>query len=209
MRALRWHGRRDLRLEEVPEPGPPPPGFVNVAVSLCGICGTDLTEFRSGPVMISERPHPLSHQAPPLTLGHELAGTVAAVGPDSEFEVGRRVSVDACWRCGRCEQCLAGDYHVCRYGGSIGLHSDGAFAPFLQIPEYMLVRLPDEVEDERGALLEPLAVGLHALDRGGIRGGEDVVVFGFGPIGAAAALCARAQGARSVVVERSADRLAR
>jgi (R,R)-butanediol dehydrogenase/meso-butanediol dehydrogenase/diacetyl reductase len=209
MRVLRWHGRGDIRLEQVEEPGPPPPGFATVEVSLCGICGSDLTEFKSGPAMISPRPHPLSGQAPPLTLGHELAGRVAAVAAGSALATGDRVSADACWRCGRCAQCLAGDYHLCRYGGSLGLHSDGAFAPLVQLPEYMLVPLPDQVEDERGALLEPLAVGLHALDRGGLRAAEDVAAIGFGPIGACAALCARAQGARVTVVERDPSRLAK
>jgi len=90
---------------------------------------------------------------------------------------------------------------MCRYGGSIGLHSDGAFAPFVAVPEYTLVRVPDGVSDEAAAMTEPLAVGLHALDRGQARAGDAVLVLGFGPIGAAAALLARAIGATPVVVE--------
>jgi Threonine dehydrogenase and related Zn-dependent dehydrogenases len=209
MIALRWHGRQDLRLEEVPEPGPPPSGFVNVEVSFCGICGSDVTEYVRGPEMISSKPHPLSGHVPPVTLGHEFSGRVIAVSEGSEVEIGTRVSADVCWRCGKCEYCRAGDYHVCRYGGSLGFHSDGAFASQVQLPEYMLVPLPDEVGDEYGAMLEPLAVGLHALDRAGLRAGDDLVIFGFGPIGAAAALCAKAQGARALVVELSAERLAK
>jgi (R,R)-butanediol dehydrogenase/meso-butanediol dehydrogenase/diacetyl reductase len=111
------------------------------------------------------------------------------------------VTADACWRCGQCEACATGDYHLCRYGGSIGLHSDGAFAPFVAVPEYTLVRIPDGVSDAAAAMTEPLAVGLHALDRGGTRAGDAVLILGFGAIGAAAALLARAIGAAPTVVE--------
>jgi (R,R)-butanediol dehydrogenase/meso-butanediol dehydrogenase/diacetyl reductase len=201
MQALRWHGARDIRLEEVPEPTAPPPGFAVVDVAYCGICGSDLAEYRSGPSLIRTEPHPLTEKAPPLTLGHELSGRIAAVAPGSGHAVGTRVTADACWRCGNCEACMRGDYHLCRYGGSIGLHSDGAFAARIELPEYMLVPLPDGVGDEAAALTEPLAVGLHALDRAAARAGDEVLVMGFGPIGAAAAVCARALGIRPTVVE--------
>jgi (R,R)-butanediol dehydrogenase/meso-butanediol dehydrogenase/diacetyl reductase len=209
VKALRWHAAGDVRLDEVPEPGPPPAGFALIDVAYCGICGSDLAEYRAGPSMISLRPHPLTGQAPPLTLGHEFSGRVAAMGPGSSLAAGTRVTADACWRCGRCAACLSGDYHLCRLGGSIGLHSDGAFASRALVPEYTLVTVPDEVSDEAAALTEPLAVGLHALHRGAVGAGDDVLVLGFGPIGAAAALCASAIGAAALVVERHPARLAR
>jgi (R,R)-butanediol dehydrogenase / meso-butanediol dehydrogenase / diacetyl reductase len=201
MLALRWHAAGDVRLEEVDEPAAPSEGFALLEVAYCGICGSDLAEYRAGPSLISPKPHPLTGQAPPITLGHEFSARVAAVGPGSQLSVGTRVTADACWRCGRCEACRRGDYHICRYGGSIGLHSDGAFAALVAVPEYTLVELTDEVSDEAGALTEPFAVGLHGLDRAGTRPGDDVLVLGFGPIGAASALCARALGARATVVE--------
>jgi (R,R)-butanediol dehydrogenase / meso-butanediol dehydrogenase / diacetyl reductase len=201
MQALRWHAARDVRLDEVEEPESPPPGFAVIDVAYCGICGSDLAEWRSGPSLIRTEPHPLTGQAPPITLGHELSGRVAAVGPDSELTVGTRVTADACWRCGRCDACARGDYHLCRYGGSIGLHSNGAFAARVELPEYMLVQVPDAVSDEAAALTEPLAVGLHALERAETGAGDEVLVLGFGPIGAAAAECARALGARPTGVE--------
>jgi (R,R)-butanediol dehydrogenase/meso-butanediol dehydrogenase/diacetyl reductase len=199
--ALRWHAAGDVRLDEVEEPGAPPAGFAVVEVAFCGICGSDVAEYRSGPKLISPKPHPLTGQAPPVTLGHELSGRVAAVGPGSRLAEGTRVTADACWRCGRCDACVRGDYHLCRYGGSIGLHSDGGFAPLVRVPEYTLVELTDGVSDEAAALTEPFAVALHGLERAQTGAGDDVLVLGFGPIGAAAAHCARALGGRATVVE--------
>src|SRR6185312_2342663 len=91
------------------------------------------------------------------------------------------VSADACWRCEHCEACLAGEYNRCALSGSIGLASDGAFAPRVRFPAYCAVPLPGAVSDRAGALLEPLAVGLHALDRVDARAGETVVVLGSEP----------------------------
>lgn len=201
MKALRWHGAGDLRLEEVERPVPGP-GQALVAVSFCGICGSDLSEFRDGPKMIRSEPHPLTGAMAPITLGHELSGVVAAVGEGASGPpVGTRVTADACWRCGRCAACVEGDYHRCRYGASLGLHSDGAFASHVVVPDYCLVPLDDSVSDQVGALTEPFAVALHALERGGLRAGDDLLVLGFGPIGAASALTGRTLGARTVVVE--------
>jgi (R,R)-butanediol dehydrogenase/meso-butanediol dehydrogenase/diacetyl reductase len=158
--------------------------------------------------MIHPSAHPLSGQAPPVTLGHELVGTlVEGQSPDGAIQPGARVTVDACLRCGTCAACVRGQYHRCRYGGSIGLHTDGGFARSVAVPSSCLVAVPDGVSDEQAALSEPFAVGLHALDRGGVRAGDVVVVLGFGPIGAAAALVARALGATPMVVERDDARL--
>jgi (R,R)-butanediol dehydrogenase/meso-butanediol dehydrogenase/diacetyl reductase len=206
MRALRWHAAGDLRVEDVADPERPELGMAIVEVARCGICGSDLAEYRVGPKMIRATPHPLTGRQAPLTLGHEFAGRVVESDDAKSWPAGTRVTADACWRCGHCEACVSGDYHLCRYGGSIGLHSDGAFAPFVVVPEYTLVRVPDGVSDEAAAMTEPLAVGLHALDRGGTRAGDSVLVLGFGPIGAAAALLARAIGAAPVVVELDAAR---
>ncbi|HUY44456.1 MAG TPA: alcohol dehydrogenase catalytic domain-containing protein [Streptosporangiaceae bacterium] len=201
MRAAVWHAAGDVRVEDVPEPGEPGPGQAVVAVSFCGICGTDVHEFTEGPVLIRPSAHPLTGHAPPVVLGHELSGTVVAVGPGGPAEMtGRRVTVDPCWRCGTCYWCLRGDYHICRQGGSVGLASDGALAPLVTVPAYGLVLLPDTVDDRVGALAEPLAVALHAVRRGGVSVGDRVLVFGAGPIGAAVTLAARAAGAAEVFV---------
>lgn len=206
MKALRWHAAGDVRLEDVDVPRRGA-GQSLVEVKLCGICGSDLSEFRDGPRVIRRDMHPLTGQAPPVTLGHEFAGVVVESGEDG-LPPGTRVTADACWRCGRCDACRTGDYHRCRYGGSIGLHSDGAFARHVVVPDYCLVPIDDGVPDEVAAQTEPFAVAMHALDRGHFRAAEDVLVLGFGPIGAAAALTARALGARVVVVEKDDRRFA-
>lgn len=176
----------------------------------CGICGSDVAEYRKPFAIRPGRPHPLTGQEPPVTLGHEFSAVITAVGDDvTEVAPGDRVSADACWRCGVCEACVSGRYNLCRLSGSIGLSSDGAFAPVVRFPAYCAIPLPDEVGDDVGALLEPLAVGLHALDRGGARAGERLVVIGYGPIGAATALVARALGLEGLVLERHPGRRAR
>lgn len=207
MPAVRWFGRNDVRLTDVSEPPEPGPGMVNVVVDLCGICGTDVLEYTSGPVMINLRPHPLTGHAPPVTLGHEFVGRVSAVGDDvHDVSRGDRVTADACWKCGVCRHCGDGDYHLCLRGGALGLHSDGALASIVQLPAYMLVRVPDEVSDANAALAEPLAVGLHTIQQAEVHVGSTVVVVGFGPIGAAAAMASQQAGARVLVLERHPGR---
>ncbi len=201
MRAAVWHAAGDVRVEDVAEPGDPAPGQAVVAVSMCGICGTDVHEFTEGPVLIRPAAHPLTGQQPPLILGHELSGTVVAVGDGGPADLaGRRVTVDPCWRCGTCYWCVRGDYHICRIGGSVGLASDGALAPLVTVPAAGLVPLPDAVDDLAGALIEPLAVALHAVRRGGVGPGDRVLVLGAGPIGSAVTLAASAAGAAEVFV---------
>lgn len=204
MKALVWHGRGELRFEEVDEPGPPGPGEAVVAVAYCGICGTDVHEYVEGPVMIRPGAHPLTGCAPPLALGHEMSGHVVAVGPDVDVPVGTRVAVDPCWRCGSCYWCRRDDHHLCRLGGAVGLASPGGLAHRVTVPAAGLVPLPDGVDLQVAALAEPLAVGLHAVDQGGVEAGARVVIQGFGPIGATVLLAARARGAAEVWVSEPA-----
>ncbi|MET7335385.1 2,3-butanediol dehydrogenase [Nonomuraea sp. NPDC005650] len=201
MRALRWHGPRDLRLEEVPEPGLPEPGQALVEVAYCGICGTDVHEYAAGPHMIRSGPHPLTWHRPPLALGHEISGIVRALGgPVPGVAVGDRVAVDPCWSCGTCRWCVRGEYHICPKGGSVGLASPGGLAELVIVPAAGLVRVPDGVSDELAALAEPLSVGLHAIRRGGVAPGDNVLILGGGPIGVAAAIASRVAGAAGVFV---------
>ena len=211
MRAVRWHGNRDVRVEDVALSLPMSPGMVEVDVAWCGICGSDIAEYAHGPFAIRPgRAHALSGQQPPVTLGHEFSGRVVALGDGVEgIAVGDRVAADACWRCGRCPACTAGHYNRCPLSGSIGLASDGAMAPRVRFPAYCAVTLQDSVSDRAGAMLEPLAVALHALDRVAAQPGDAAVVLGFGAIGACAAEIATAIGLDVLVSEPADERRAR
>jgi (R,R)-butanediol dehydrogenase / meso-butanediol dehydrogenase / diacetyl reductase len=210
MEAVRWHGNRDVRLEPVDLELPLGPGMVEAEVAFCGICGSDVAEYAHGPFAIRDRPHVLSGQRPPVTLGHEFSARITAVGEGVDgIAEGDRVSADACWRCGHCEACLSGEYNRCPSSGSIGLASDGAMAALVRFPAYCAIPLPDDVSDRGGALLEPLAVGLHALDRVSARAGETVVVLGFGAIGACTAEVASALGLDVLVSEPGDERRAK
>lgn len=200
MKALRWHAARDLRLSEVDVPSLLP-GTAIVEVAFCGLCGTDVHEYIHGPVMIRATSHPLSGQAPPVTLGHEFSGRVVEIdGQMPGITVGTRVVADPCLRCGTCRWCQRGEYHICALGGSLGLAADGGLARFVRVPLAQLHRIPDSVSDEHAALAEPLAVGLHAATRAGIGPGDSVLVLGAGPIGLAALIGARVAGAAAVFV---------
>lgn len=201
MKAARWHGRRDIRVEDVPEPPAPPPGQVKVRVSWCGICGSDLHEYVAGPVLISTAPHALTGQGAPVTLGHELAGTVVEVGEGVDnVAVGNRVAADAAWRCGTCFWCRRGEYNLCQRGAGLGIHSDGGFARYFNAPAYMLHVLPPTISDEAGALIEPLAVGVHAIRRSGLQVGDSIAIVGAGPVGQCVLQAARAAGAGAIYV---------
>ena len=208
MLALRWHGRRDVRLDEVPEPPPPGPGELQLRVLWCGLCGTDVEEYRSGPIFVPvEQPNPLTGRKAPLTLGHEFAAEVVAVGAGATFEPGQRVAADTLIWCGRCYWCLRHQVSLCERLAALGLMADGGLAELCNAPETTCLRVPDGVSDEAAALAETLAVGVRALRRGRLSVGERVVVVGAGAVGLMALQAARASGASHVaLVEPRADR---
>ncbi|WP_321873905.1 2,3-butanediol dehydrogenase [Burkholderia ubonensis] len=210
MRALRWHGPRDLRLDEIDTPRVGP-GDVRIAVAYCGICGSDLHEYADGPHAIPvDAPHPLSGRTAPLTLGHEFCGTVVETGADvTALRPGDRVAVEPEYRCSRCAYCRSGSYNLCVSMGFAGLMGDGGMADFAVVPAYMLHRLPDAVSFEQAAVMEPAAVALHALRRGGLRLGDACAVVGLGPVGLLLVRLAKLQGATTIVaIDVSAERLA-
>lgn len=200
MRALRWHGPRQISVDDVPEPTPAV-GQVLIEVTYCGVCGTDLHEYADGPHLLSTKPHPLTGCAAPLILGHEIAGVVVDTGAEVDHvRPGHRVVVEPCIRCGSCDACVNGDPHHCVRLAGVGLAADGGYARYVVVPSYTVFRVPDAVPDNVAALTEPFAVALRALDRAGAAACTDVVVNGFGPIGAAVAIWARYLGSRSVTI---------
>lgn len=200
MKALRWHARQDVRLDEVSEPTASP-GEVVVRIAACGLCGSDLHEYLHGPLYIPKTPHPLTGVAPPVTLGHEFSGRVVEVGAGvSAVRPGDRVTVNPCLLCGECRWCRRGQPNYCAKLGCLGLSRDGGLAPLVRVPAYGCHVLPADVDDEQGASVEPLAVTVHAYRRARLAGGERVAVVGAGPIGLLMLQVLRAKGAGWVAV---------
>jgi len=200
--AVRWHARDDVRVEEVPPPPPPGPGEVQLRVSWCGICGTDLEEWQDGPLFIPVgAPHPVTGARAPIVLGHEFVGVVTAVGPGvTEPALGQRAAVDTIVYCGTCHWCRRGEVIRCPSLGALGLHADGGLAGLCNAPARMCLPVPDSVPDDDAALAEPLAVAVRALRRGRLQPGERVAIVGAGAVGLMALQAAIAFGAESAVV---------
>ncbi len=181
MKALRWHGQKDLRIEDLPKPAMKD-NQVRIAIKWCGICGSDLHEYTSGPITIpADKPNPTTGEKAPLVIGHEFAGEVIEVGKDvTRFAVGDRVTA---------EPIISpfgyhGEYNLNPYAGFIGMNGGGGgFSEELCANEYQVFRLPDNVSYEQGALVEPAAVGFYAVTLSTVKAGDKVAVFGCGPIG--------------------------
>jgi len=191
MKALRWYDRKDIRYVDIPEPSPAP-GQLKIKTSLAGICGTDMTEYAHGPVMIPA-------DKVPLTMGHEFVGHVVELGEGvTGFNVGDRVSGVGYWYCGECYCCKQGYYNTCVNLGFTGLLSEGCMADYFVVPAYACYQLPESVSDKAGAMVEPLAVALHAVHQGKVRVGDTVAIVGDGTIGLCALLASRIAGASAV-----------
>lgn len=188
------HPKPGLSLSEVAEPRPAA-GEVLIEVGAVGICGSDLHVDRWAPSYSFITP------ALPVTIGHEFAGRVVAVGASVSSELeGARVTVMPSVTCGRCGACLAGRFDDCRTRTGIGLTRPGAFARFVCAPAANCVVLPAALSDEMAALAEPFTVGAQALARARLNPGARVLVLGPGTIGQTIAVMARAAGASVVAV---------
>ena len=200
MKAAVWYGKKDVRVEDVPEPPAPGPEEVKIKVHWCGICGSDLHEYLAGPIFIPvESPHPLTGKTAPLILGHEFSGEVVEAGESvTNVKVGDRVTADACQYCGTCFMCKQNRYSLCEKLAFTGLMADGAFAKYVNVPAYTLYKLLPEISYEAGALVEPIAVGVHAIRRGHVLVGDTVAIVGAGTIGLVTLQAARAAGASKV-----------
>ena len=201
MRAIVYHGRTDIRIEDVGEPSPGA-GEVKIKVESNGICGTDLHEYFDGPILIPTAPHPLTGAHLPQILGHEFSGTVVEVGAGvSGVGAGDRVCVEPVYRCDECARCRDGAYNLCQKIAFHGLMSHGGgLAEYTVVPARTVHALPGSVSLELGALVEPMSVGYHAARRGEVSDGETAVVFGAGPFGICTYLALRGQGISDVTV---------
>lgn len=209
MKALRWHGLKDLRLENIEEPVAQK-GKVKIKVEWCGICGSDLHEYTAGPIFIpAEAPHPITGEQAPIVMGHEFSGQVVEVGEGvTRIKVGDRVVVEPIYSCGTCEACKQGKYNLCSTMGFYGLAGGGGgFSEYAAVEEYMVHKIPDSISYEQGALVEPSAVALHAVRQSKLKVGDTAVVFGAGPIGLLVIEALKASGAAEIyAVELSPER---
>lgn len=207
MKAARWYGPKDIRVEEVPVPAVKP-HEVKIAVKFTGICGSDLHEYLAGPIFIpAKEEHPYSHRKAPITMGHEFAGEIVEVGAAvKNVRVGDRVTVEPILA----EHGLIGQYNLDPHLGFVGLAADGGFAEFCVVDAGLVHKLPDSVDYEQGALTEPAAVALYAVHQSKIKAGQRAAVFGCGPIGLLIIEALRAAGAAEIyAVELSPERQAK
>jgi (R,R)-butanediol dehydrogenase/meso-butanediol dehydrogenase/diacetyl reductase len=183
MRASVYHGDHDVRVEQVPEPSRSE-GDVLVRVLRSGMCGTDATEWSSGPKTFPvDRIHPVTHHTGPMIMGHEFVGEVVESSADSRFAVGDLVASGAGVSCGECARCLEGRTNICERYYTLGLNTAGGMAELVAVPERALTTIPDGITIDRAGLAQPMAVGLHAARRSGVKDGDHVVLIGAGAIG--------------------------
>jgi threonine dehydrogenase-like Zn-dependent dehydrogenase len=192
MKALRYLGPEVLKTEELEAPvcGP---GEALVRVHAAGICGSDMAIF-SGK-------HPRARA--PLVMGHEFAGEIAAIqsgGFETSLDVGDKVTAYPLLVCGECWACRSGFSHVCRDLKLIGIDRDGAFAEYVSVPLDLLVKFPETLSYDQAALIEPLAVGVHALEMAGTPQWQTAVVVGCGPIGLLVGLCLQNAGIENILM---------
>lgn len=209
MKAAVWHGQRDVRIEEVKEPTEPPPGQVQVSVTWCGICGTDLHEYTGGPLYIPlHRPHPLTGVQAPVIIGHEMSGEVIAVGDGVDgFAIGDRVAACPIIGCGKCRWCRSGSMAQCDSVAFLGTSwTGGALAGRLNLNAYQCFHLTDLITDEAGALVEPFSATVRAVVQSGAGSRDNVAIVGAGPIGLMALMAARIRGAKRVVAFEIAEK---
>ena len=180
--------------EPMPQAGS---GQVVVKMEYCGICGSDMHFFQNGAIGPRKAP-------PDFVLGHECAGTVVEVGEGVQtLKVGDRVALEPGVPCGHCEFCMTGKYNLCpdvHFMAAAMPPTDGALREYMAYPEKWCFKLPDNVSTLEGAMIEPLAVGMHAAVRGEVSMGKTVAIIGVGTIGFMTMLACKAMGASKIIV---------
>ena len=182
-------------IQDVPKPEPGP-GQVLVQVRRIGVCGSDIHAYYGK--------HP--YISCPIVQGHEFAGRISQVGPDVRtLRAGDDVTVMPQLVCGQCYPCRHGNYHICNSLKVIGCQAEGAAQEFLAVGQDLVVKLPAGMDYDSGAMVEPVAVGAHAVGRLGSVEGKKVLVLGAGPIGNLTAQVAGGLGAAGVVISDLSD----
>lgn len=224
MRGLAYFKKGDIHFtKELPEPVIKADDELIIDVAYCGVCGTDLHEYTDGPIFMPKdgEVNSLSNESLPQAMGHEMSGYVVKVGPKvTKFKVGDRVVVEASAACvdlhrwpnsklanaPQCDACKNGCENCCEYAGFTGLGvSGGGFAERMKAIEHHVVKLPDFLPMDVGALIEPLSVAWHGAKVAKFKEGNTALVLGSGPIGLAMILVLKAQGAKKIVVSEPAS----
>ncbi len=197
MLAAAYTGARTMTVTESTSV-PPAPGEVQIEVSYVGICGTDLHILHGAMD---------GRVAMPAVIGHEMSGTVAALGADvTDWSIGDPVTVMPLDWDGTCPACLAGHQHICHHLDFVGIDSPGALQGRWNVRADLVVPLPDTLSLEHAALVEPVAVAVHDVRRSGLAAGDTALVLGGGPIGALIAVVATDRGADVLISEPDAGR---
>jgi L-iditol 2-dehydrogenase len=195
MKALLLSRYQHLEVVDLPEPAPGP-GEVLVRVAACGICGSDVHGYDGS----------TGRRIPPIVMGHEAAGTVAAWGEGvTGFAKGHRVTFDSTVYCGSCVPCRRGEVNLCDHRQVLGVscldyRRPGAFAEYVAVPSRIVHRLPDNLSFEEAAMLEALSVALHAVSLAPLRTGETALVVGAGMIGLLLVQALRTAGCSRIFV---------
>lgn len=194
MKALVFHGVKDIRIEDVKIPEISDNELL-VRVSYAGICGTDVRIYNGTKII-----------AAPRIIGHEFAGKIAKVGRNvKDYKEGERVTVYPMIHCGECYVCQDGRTNICVNRKTIGYEIDGGFAEYVRVPAEAIekgnvVRIPDEVTDIEAAASEPLTAAYNGIKRCQIKEGDTIVIIGGGPIGLFHVQLARIEGAGKVIL---------
>jgi len=203
MKALVLQEYKKFAVEELPVPAPQP-GEVLVRVKACGICGSDVHGMDGS----------TGRRIPPLVMGHEAAGEIAAVGPGvTVWKAGDRVTFDSTVYCGECWFCKRGDVNLCDNRQVLGVscgdyRRQGAFAEYVAVPQRILYRLPDNLTFEQAAMVEAVSVAVHAIARTPNLRDNTAVVVGVGMIGLLVVQALRVAGCKQIIaVDLESDRL--
>jgi len=199
MRTAAYTGNHSIEISEAETPAPGP-GEVQIAVAFTGLCGTDLHILHGNMD---------ARVTTPLTFGHEMSGTIAALGDGvTGWTAGDAVTVMPLVWDDTCPACLAGNNHICQNLVFVGIDSPGSLQEYWNVPANLLVAVPSDLSLRTAALAEPVAVAVHDVRRSELKKGDKVVVLGGGPIGVLIASVARSEGAIVAVSEPEPERRA-
>ena len=193
MRSLRLHGPKDLKMhdEPVPQPGP---GEVQIQIKSVGICASDLHYYREGKIGST-------CVEAPIVMGHEASGVITALGAGvSSVAVGDKVAIEPAKPCGKCEYCKSGHFNVCPGIPFFGTPPvDGCLRDYITWPAELALKVPNSLSFDDAAMIEPLAVGVYAVELSNLQKGDTIAVLGTGAIGLSVIQAAKAAGAGKII----------